>query len=90
VDRPAQGLEKPQATIVLKTGGLPPAGAESTPEGAEPPKPTPVREITIWIGKPVPEDDGRLFLARADFDFAAQIYKGSAQRFLDEKAADLE
>jgi hypothetical protein len=95
IDRPAQGLEPAAATVTLfvrepaeeKEEGDAAAEAEAAaaPEGAT----APVREITIWIGKEVPDKDSQRYVAYSDFGFTARAWKGSLDRLVDAKLDDL-
>jgi hypothetical protein len=93
VDRAAQGLESPGATAVLRLRVEPEAGADAEPEAKAEPEAEPetmTREITLWVGGMIPGQETQRYVARSGFDFAARVWKGSVDKLVETKAADLE
>jgi Domain of unknown function (DUF4340) len=75
LDRAAQGLDSPVAQVVLRFSEGD-VGAES--------------EITVLVGGPVADHEGRVYIAREGFDHAAQAYGTSLTKLVEGTLDDLE
>lgn len=87
LDKNAQGFDRPAATVVLRLSGPQSATSEKEQGVAGTAE---RQEITFWVGKPVEEDEGRRYIARAGFSFAAIISNSTVEKFLDQKLVDLQ
>jgi len=93
IDRAAQGLESPGATAVLRLRVEPEVEPDVEPEAGMDPDAVvepETREITLWVGGPVPDADTQRYVARSGFDFAARVWQGSVDKLVETTAADLE
>jgi hypothetical protein len=80
LDRQAQGLERPSATVTL-TAGSPPSGV-SAAGGAG-------GEVALMVGGKVAGQDNKRYVTRSGFDHAGIVYESAVEKLVGQKLDDL-
>lgn len=80
LDRKAQGLERPSATITL-TAGSPPSGVSAAGNAGG--------EVALMVGGKVAGQDNKRYVTRSGFDHAAIVYESAVDKLIGQKLDDL-